>query len=157
MWPVRSWVSSVTCQRGRWDVMRLKFCDGAVGSILLIFGHLGDASKLFFQRFFKSSLNACRTADLLEGSRPLIALGSLSTSLVIPRAALFASSSLLSFPLMSTCPGTHLIFGHVLPFASKSSWVILCISSTRYKPGELAVSSVARIAPMLSSAIDAVL
>ena len=143
-----------TCRRGRFAVIFLNWLDGAVASIFRSFGHLIDSVRLFFQRFLRSSLNCCLAADLLMGNCPLIALGRSLSSLDLPCAASFASSSLRSFPSISTCPGTHRSVGIARPSRSNSSVMVLCIVSTRYDPGVLRVSVVDRIAAILSSAMD---
>ena len=143
IWPVCSCIRMDVCYLGRSRVIFQKRFDGTIMSVLCSFGHLFDNSSVFFQHSLRPSLNHCLTTDLLKESCPLIALGRSYSLLDSPFAAFFASSLLLSFSFISTCPSTHRNIGGACPQWMNALSATLWMESTRYNPGVLLVSNVA--------------
>ena len=97
--------------------------------------------------------------DLLVFILPLCVRGSWSSGLEFPLAALFATSSALSFSLIPSCLGVHHISRASSPCLLCTSSIFFCSWSTRCWPEAPFVYSSAHItawlsAPMMEASIN---
>lgn len=108
-WFVLIWMSMLAWLRRSCPMMWRKSFDGSELSMFSDRVYRGDLLHSFFHLFFASPFSSCRVADMLSGSSfRRNHVGRLALGLDPFSVASFASSSAISLPSMSSCPGVHI-------------------------------------------------
>src|SRR5882672_3580955 len=111
------------------------FVDGMDRSISCRRAYRGDSANALIVSFLINLERLCLAAERLAGIFPLHDWGSNTAGLESPLAALFASSSALSFSLTPSWPGVHQISTTSLPCLPQTPSISSCSLSTRCWPG----------------------